>query len=346
MDAQQRRACRAMGLREFYGAHFRRLFLADARPRTHEAYRETLAHWERLTTDPPLRSIDVETLAAFRDGLHNPPTDPPPWVAGGQLLFAFDLGRGRPMRPHRPATCNKHLRTVGAILAKAGPPGPGARDALAVIDRVPWVRPLREERIARRAIPPEVLGLIYNAAMVADHPRLPGLRPADWWRALVLAAFTTGFRRGALLALRWSSIDLIRREITLPPELDKCGCGRRKPISGVLIDHLARIRTASPLVFPWTASGRTFDRQWYRIQAVAGLGPGERFRFHDLKRACATAYAAHASPGVTQLICDHATLATTIRYYQDPAAEARRAVDALPLPGPFLAISGGDRRGR
>lgn len=101
-------------LRDWYDRFFIRLFHADARPRTIEAYRETIQHWEKLTTNPALARIDQLCLAEFRAAL--------PGSAGNQA---------------------KHCRHLNAILAKLGPPGPRNRDALNILPTVPWARPPR-----------------------------------------------------------------------------------------------------------------------------------------------------------------------------------------------------------
>ena len=48
---------------------FSPLFLDDARPRTFEAYEETLRHWKRLTGDPTL-PFGAAVLATFKVELH------------------------------------------------------------------------------------------------------------------------------------------------------------------------------------------------------------------------------------------------------------------------------------
>jgi hypothetical protein len=56
----------ALTLVSFFRQHFSPLFLCDARPRTFEAYAETLHHWTRLTGDPEL-PFTTEVLATFKN---------------------------------------------------------------------------------------------------------------------------------------------------------------------------------------------------------------------------------------------------------------------------------------
>lgn len=101
-------------LRAWYEQHYCPLFHADVRPRTIEAYRETLQHWEQLTPNPVLTEITQLTVATFRAAL--------PGSAANQA---------------------KHCRHLNAILTKLGPPGPHNRDALNLLPMIPWARPPR-----------------------------------------------------------------------------------------------------------------------------------------------------------------------------------------------------------
>ncbi len=90
----------ALTVSSFYRDYFSTLFLDDARPRTFEAYEDSIKHWKQITGDPPM-PFGAAILAEFKIELH---------------------------KSLSPATVNKHLRHINALLAKAGPPGPGNRD--------------------------------------------------------------------------------------------------------------------------------------------------------------------------------------------------------------------------
>jgi integrase len=296
----------ALTLVSFFERYFARLFLDDARPRTFAAYDETLKHWKCITGDPEL-PFDAAVLAAFKVELHS-------------TLSA--------------ATVNKHLRQVNAILAKVGPAGPGNRDALGMITCTVWTRPLREDRPRPRAIADDVVDAIYAACEFARRPRLSWCSPAAWWRALICLAITSGFRRGALLALRWSDVDVAGRTVRVPASIDKCHAERVKPLHVIAVKHLLRIRGRGELVFAFHGSEIAWYRTWHAIQDRADISSAEQIRFHDLKRFAGTRYAATSSPWVVQQMLDHSSIETS-RFYVNAAEQCRAAVDAFPLPECF-----------
>ena len=296
----------ALTLVRFYDEYFQRLFLDDARPRTFEAYASTLKHWRAITEDPPF-PIEPATLAEFKVRLHS-------------VLS--------------PATVNKHLRQLNAILAKAGQPGPGNRDALGVVMATPWTRPLREERPQPRAIADALIASIYSACKFANHPRLTWCAAQVWWQALLCLAITTGFRRGALFALKWCDIRVPERLIHVRATIDKCHVDREKPLHATAIKHLLQIKGPDDLVFPFEAGRTEWYREWHRIQDLADVDTAAHIKLHDLKRFAGTRYAATASPWVVQHMLDHSSLETS-RHYVNAAEACCSAVDTFPLPGCF-----------
>ncbi len=341
MNRDERRRAARMCLGEFVTTHFAPNFLLEASPLTHRAYGETVGHWRRLTDDPPLGEIDGPLLTAFKAGLRNPahfPRRPRRRKPGSQrLLFETCLektaGHGR-APTLAAATVNKHLRHLGAILSKAGPPGPRNRDALGVLDRVPWTRPLRTYHRLPRDVKDDLLDDIYRATGVAEYPRIEGVAADNWWKALLVVALTAGFRKGALLALAWSDVDWERSEIRLAAEDDKCREERRKPVHELVLRHLMRIRSRLELVFAFPHSSRTFYREWHAIQSAARIDERRHVKLHDLKRACGTRFARIASPWAVQKRLDHASLATSM-HYVNATHEELEAMDRLPIPAAF-----------
>ncbi len=323
-------------LRAFYDRHYAPCFLAGVRPRTFTAYGESLNHWERITPDPPLRGITIETLAGFKAGLVEPPArtaGPPAEVQ--RLLFDGIFERELDYRPLAKTTANKHLRQVQAILGKAGMPGPRNRDALGILELVPWVKPYKVPRPRPRGVKADTLTAIYRAAAVARYPVLKGVVPGNWWKALIVIGLVDGFRRGGLLGLHWDDVDWEAMEIRLPAEEDKCREERVKPMNRVVVQHLLRIRTARPRIFEFPHSESTLYRQWWAIQDAAGLPEEDWIKLHDLKKTCGTILArAGSSPWAIQRQLDHSTLATSA-YYVGADEAQRDAVERMPLPAAF-----------
>lgn len=302
----------ALTLVSFFQQFFAPLFLCDVRPRTFNAYDDTLKHWQRVVGNVPLAAIDTLLLARFKVALH-------------ETLSA--------------ATVNKHLRQINAILGKAGPSGPGNRDALGMLASTPWTKPLREDRPRPRAIGDAIVSRIYAAARVARWPRCEAASgyAAKWWRALICVAVTTGFRHQALLGLRWADVDVAGRTVRVPACIDKCHTERCKPLHAAAVRHLLAIRGVGELVFWFDGSEQTWYRQWHAIQDAADIPDAEHIKLHDLKRFAGTRYAATASPWVVQQMLDHSSIETS-KYYINPAEACRVAVDAFPLPNCFKEV--------
>jgi len=140
-------------------------------------------------------------------------------------------------------------------------------------------------------------------------------------RALVLLAVSTGGRRGELIGLKWSDVDLKQGTATL--HNTKNGERRVLPLKGKALKALEAIRelklndsARSDFVFP-APSGlpdnfENFDRHWYDALDIAGI---EDFKFHDLRHTCASYLAAQ---GATLLeiadVLGHKTTAMVKRY--------------------------------
>jgi len=150
----------ALTLRAWYEQHFVALFHGDVRDRTREEYSATLTHWEASTENLPLSEISSIAIANFRS----------------TLAERFS-----------PATVNIHLRHLNHLLAKAGTPGPGNRDALGLLTTIPWAKQLRTFQRRPRAAGLPAIGQFYRNC------------PDDWWRWFVVCAFHLGSRVTALV---------------------------------------------------------------------------------------------------------------------------------------------------
>lgn len=291
-------------LRIYFDSLFAPAFLCGASPRTWKEYRSTLSTWERLTANPTLAAVSSFDLAAFKAAA----------VAAGLAV----------------ATVNKHLRHLSHLLTKAGPIGPGNRDGLGLVAASPWTKPLREREKPIRTVDDATFMRFYESTGAAKFPQVPGVLPAAWWRALIICALTLVVRRQALLGLAWGNVDLVGKWVTVEGTTDKAGRVRRKRLHDAARSHLLRIRSASPLVFPFPHSEKTFYRTWERIEAAAGVS----FGLHDLKRTALSRLAATCDAFTLQKLGDHSSIRTTQRYYVNvDDAGLAAAVDAYQLPG-------------
>ncbi|NDV28110.1 site-specific integrase [Desulfovibrio sp. JC010] len=129
-------------------------------------------------------------------------------------------------------------------------------------------------------------------------------------------ALTTGMRRGALFALKWSDVDFGERFITLRGEAAKNGQTESIPMSSVAVEILQRIeRQDSEFVFPGQDGGmrKEFVRIARRVRDKAGLAKDFR-PLHGLRHTFASRLASsgkvdlytlqklltHGSPQMTQ----------------------------------------------
>lgn len=355
MNQHEKRAASEMTLPDYYERFHRPNYHAGMDPGTIKSYRESLAHWCRITTNPPLREIDCELLGQFKfrlqsaDFLGKKAGKPccqrtlfdasglPPEIELPKLQRYYS-------KPLKPATVNKHLAQLQAILRKAGPPGYRHLDALGVLAGVPWTRPLKCRTRFPKNIADDILTPLYASCDVAQSPdlRKEKVTAAAWWRALIVAALTMNFRRQGLLALRWENIDWAERTVALDAEDDKKDSDRFKPLSEIMVQHLLRIRSASPLVFPWSdgkkalpANQTQFYKVWHRIQFAAGIADRKRhIKLHDLKKAGGSRLSRIASPYVVMRQLDHADVETSLCYVQ-VTDEQREAVEKVPLPRIF-----------
>lgn len=300
-----------MRLTEFYRQHYTQL--SQRLESTDRLYRLTLRRWMLLTGNPPLEQITSAMLARYRDALSRLP------------------GRKGQASAN---TVRMHLAHVQHMLDKAGPPGRRNRDAFGLIQAVPYIRPPREVLRMPNIVSDELLTRFYEACELATVPELHGVRPPDYWRALLVVTLSTGLRSGNLHRLAWEHVDLARAEIRLPAEdLHKSLREQVFPLNAVAVEHLRRIRSPRPRVFGHFTTEWT-RRLWLKIQDQAGIPKSQQFGLHQLRRTFATKLFA-TDPSAAQLALGHSSIATTIRHYVQSTGIVARAVNSLPQPAIF-----------
>jgi|GEM_PF-1355674 len=304
-----------LSLSGFFRIYFLPVRLGDAHPTTIEQYRFTLNLWRRITGDPPLRLIDNQLLAKFRDVL-------------SKL-------RGQGGRPYSTSTIRSKMIQIQAILDTAGPPGPRRRTAAGLLSVVPYAKPPRIEQQVPRIVPLEVLGRVYEAARYARIPELYGITPENWWKGMLVVALNTALRRGSLFALRWEHVEAENRRLVLPPGVMKARRGQIIPLNEMALRHLETIRQSQdPMVFPWPYCQHTFANEFKALQRVAGVPAGEWFGLHAIRRTAATLLW-RENPAAAQLILGHHAMQITREHYVNAPAVMMGALDHLPQPAAF-----------
>jgi integrase len=124
---------------------------------------------------------------------------------------------------------------------------------------------------------------------VEEYSRLRNELP-DYLRPLFVIGFHVGCRRGELLNLRWSQVDLAARQIVLDPGTTKNGEGRTLPIYGEMSPILEMQRAVRDASYPncdfvFQIDGRRigdFRKAWATACKRVGLAG---LHFHDLRRS-------------------------------------------------------------
>jgi len=249
------------------------------------------------------------------------------------------------------ATVNKDLRHIRAVL-RAG-------HRWGLVARVPEVPTVREPEKLARYVTPEHFAAIYRQGCPeARLPRNPRQRyePADWWRAILVFAYLTGWRIGSILALRWENVDLEAGLATVPAEATKARRAIRTPLNGVVVDHLRPLVDFHPLVFRWCHRRDTLWEEFGRIQEAAGIRLACRedhqhtpachtYGFHDLRRAFATENALHLAPEALREMMGHRDYTTTQRYI-NMARQVVGAAEQIRVPEFLRAARGRSVVGR
>jgi len=134
-------------------------------------------------------------------------------------------------------------------------------------------------------------------------------------RPFVEAAIHTAMRRGELFHLKWESVDLVQRMITV--QHTKTWKVRRIPINDTLLEILRNLKAKkkSEFVFasPKTKGARTdFKVAWRNAVAKAGLG---KVRLHDLRHSTASHWIREGMDLATvRDLLGHTSWVTTSRY--------------------------------
>ena len=150
-----------------------------------------------------------------------------------------------------------------------------------------------------------------------ERKRLYGACRASKWTKLyllVLMAITTGARKGELMNLRWSDIDLDRQ--TAYVKTTKNGQPKVMPLTNDVVTELSKFRDQeTEYIFNSELKPdrpMCFTKQWIKALKLAEI---EDFRFHDLRHTCAS-YLAQNGASLLEIaeILNHKQIQVTKRY--------------------------------
>jgi integrase len=285
-----------MTLKEFFDQFYRPLRLRNRSPRTAKSYGDTLAAFSRfLEREAMLTDLDELLIARY---LEKRSTTRSPYTAERertQLCALGGLAAERRLIPHRPAV----------------PQGP-------LPDRVPRAWSVDEVR------------QLFAAAKKSHAYVAPGLTGDTFFPALLSVLWETGERIGAALEATWDGYK--RPTLIIRAEARK---GRRRDRCYRLSDETCNRLDAMPRlpgdrIFPWPEGSKlNIYYHFGRIKKAAGI-TGKRQAFHQIRRSAASHFAAAGGDPVKML--DHASAATTKRWYLDPRLtdQGEKPCDLLP----------------
>lgn len=224
-----------------------------------------------------------------------------------------------------PATVNKELRHLRAVLRKAFKWGFLAKPVDFDF--------LREPKRLPCFVPPEEFVRLYHACRHASLPENLPFAATEWWRGLLVTAYMTGWRIGALLALRREDVDLESGSALTRAEDNKGRRDQRILLHGLVLEHLRGLPGFTPEFFPWSHPRRKIWEELARIQALDKIKPTGKahYTFHDLRRGFATMNAERMTADALQALMQHQDYKTTQRYI-NLARQLRPAVQNLFVP--------------
>lgn len=147
-------------------------------------------------------------------------------------------------------------------------------------------------------------------------PDLDQFEFADYLKPAVLLARNTGMRRGEMLALRWSDIDLKYRFIFVRSETAKGAKHRKIPLNNTATNTLTQWKRQAHAVYVFSIGGNAplqdLKKSWGSLLRRAGL---TNFRWHDLRHDFASKLVMNGVDlNTVRELLGHASISTTLRY--------------------------------
>ena len=250
--------------------------------------------------------------------------DPTPGTLGfNRDAFVRELRK----RKAAPATINKHIRHINAVLKQMGTP---VWTALNTKEKAPKIVSDADFQALYRAFGSENE---YPKHIAQKH------RP-HFWRTIIHFVAVTALRREAVLGIEWRNVNTQEGFLTVEPWIDKKNQRRFKPLTDELLADLLELQGFGCVigpkrhcVFPWVHGQKAWYKVWNRAELTAGVKLG----LHDLKRFSGE-LALRA--GATQLELmqhmDHANIATTLKHYCRPKTTKLVQKMKVPIPMEFV----------
>ena len=216
-----------------------------------------------------------------------------------------------------PATINKQLRHLRSALVWAVEKG--------YLQEVPKIEQCEEDEKEGVPVTAEHFAAIYEHCSVAKHPQGYPFTPEEFWQAVLVFGYLTGWRIEEIFGLKWNAVDL--EAGTAKVRRTKGKKDRTVALHSAIVGHLRKIQSFETLVFPWPHDPGFRYKVFHRIQKAAGIHlPCEDadshecterchlYGFHALRYGFASENALKLPPLVLQQLMRHSSFATTERY--------------------------------
>ncbi len=288
---------------------------ARTRPGTRMQAKVSLDHFERIAGKVPPHEITKRVVDQYVN------------------RRVTETGRGG--ETIRPATVNKELRQLRAML--------GFAKEANYVAKVPKFEFLKELEKIPTYVSEETFAELYANADSAQWPDEPGVTAGDWWRAYLVWLYMTGWRAMEPLSVRRADFDPVKGTVLLRAEHNKGGRDALVVLHPLVTDHVAALKSFSPMLLPWDHGRRSLWKEFHRIQEAAEVKrpDGKFYGFHDLRRAFASQNADRMTADALQSLMRHRSYQTTQRYISlarqiNPAIANLHVPD---LPGRKGAVS-------
>jgi len=310
-------------LRQFFDHHFlpECLLATGAAPRNVDQYRESMALACRQGLgELPLAAIDRAACTQFILWLRQRP------------------GRNGTISA---STVNKHLTAIGKILRTAGPADDRNPLGYDLLERPPRLAKLRTTTELREDLSLAEIEQWWDVVETARRPRIPGVAPADWWRAWLLLSYNTALRISTTLQVDWRHLK--GEWLHLPGEIMKGGRAAKVYLNTAGRRAIERVRTDSDRVLSWPYRIRSFHT--VRRKTVDQRHHPERSNWtsHALRRTLDT-WLTERNPAVAKLQLAHKQNDIDLRHYVQPRI-VKPLLEEVPQPKQAEAwLAGGDRQ--
>jgi integrase len=154
--------------------------------------------------------------------------------------------KGSTVSPH---SINHDLRHIKAALAVAREWGH--------LPALPRFRMEKAPKKLPRYVTGDQFAAIYKACESARFPKDQPFAAADFWRALAVMGYMTGWRVGDMMGVRRADLDLDAGTAVTRAEDNKGKRDELVKVHPVVVEHLRRLASFSPVVFAWPHDQRT-----------------------------------------------------------------------------------------